>query len=67
MKVSRMSMPDIAAALGRQAGRPVGDRTQLEGNFDFRITRGTPFVAPARKAQKPPSLRSPQCWTSNSA
>jgi uncharacterized protein (TIGR03435 family) len=37
MKASKMSMPDIAAALSRQAGRPVEDHTDLKGNFDFQI------------------------------
>jgi uncharacterized protein (TIGR03435 family) len=37
MKVSKMSMTDIAAALRRQAGRPVEDHTGLEGTFDFQI------------------------------
>jgi len=37
MKVSKMSMVDIAAALRRQAGRPVEDHTDLPGNFDFQI------------------------------
>ena len=37
MKASKMSMADIAAALRRQAGRPVEDHTGLKGNFDFQI------------------------------
>jgi uncharacterized protein (TIGR03435 family) len=37
MKVSKMSMTDVAAALSRQAGRPVEDHTGLKGNFDFQI------------------------------
>jgi uncharacterized protein (TIGR03435 family) len=37
MKVSKMSMTDIAAALRRQAGRPVENHTGVEGNFDFQI------------------------------
>jgi uncharacterized protein (TIGR03435 family) len=37
MKVSNMSMADIAAGLRRQAGRPVEDRTGLKGEFDFQI------------------------------
>jgi uncharacterized protein (TIGR03435 family) len=37
MNVSKMSMTDIAAALSRQAGRPVEDHTGLQGNFDFQI------------------------------
>lgn len=37
MKVSKMSMVDVAAALRRQAGRPVEDHTDLNGNFDFQI------------------------------
>lgn len=37
MKVSKMSMADIAAGLRRQAGRPVEDHTGLPGNFDFQI------------------------------
>ncbi len=37
MKVSKASMTDIAAALRRQAGRPVEDHTGLEGDFDFQI------------------------------
>ena len=37
MKVSNMSMADIAAGLRRQAGRPVEDHTGLKGNFDFQI------------------------------
>jgi uncharacterized protein (TIGR03435 family) len=37
MKVSKMSMVDVAAALRRQAGRPVEDHTGLDGNFDFQI------------------------------
>ena len=37
MRASNMSMADIAAALRRQAGRPVEDHTGLKGNFDFQI------------------------------
>jgi uncharacterized protein (TIGR03435 family) len=37
MKVSKISMSDFAAALRRQAGRPVEDRTNLKGSFDFQI------------------------------
>jgi uncharacterized protein (TIGR03435 family) len=37
MKASKMSMTDVAAALRRQAGRPVEDHTDLKGNFDFQI------------------------------
>ncbi len=37
MRVSNMSMADIAAGLRRQAGRPVEDHTGLKGNFDFQI------------------------------
>lgn len=37
MKVSKASMTDVAAALRREAGRPVEDHTGLEGNFDFQI------------------------------
>ncbi len=37
MKVSKASMSDIAAALRRQAGRPVEDHTGVNGNFDFEI------------------------------
>jgi uncharacterized protein (TIGR03435 family) len=37
MKVSKMSMTDVAAALRRQAGRPVEDHTCLKGDFDFQI------------------------------
>jgi uncharacterized protein (TIGR03435 family) len=37
MKVSKVSMSDFAAALRRQAGRPVEDHTDLKGNFDFQI------------------------------
>lgn len=37
MRVSKMSMADVAAALRRQAGRPVEDHTGLKGNFDFQI------------------------------
>jgi uncharacterized protein (TIGR03435 family) len=37
MKVSNMSMADIAAGLRRQAGRPVEDHTGLKDNFDFQI------------------------------
>jgi uncharacterized protein (TIGR03435 family) len=37
MKVSKMSMADVAAALSRQAGRPVEDHTDLKGDFDFQI------------------------------
>lgn len=37
MKVSKMSMNDIAAALRRQAGRPVDNHTGLDGTFDFQI------------------------------
>ena len=37
MKVSNMSMADIAAGLRRQSGRPVEDHTGLPGNFDFQI------------------------------
>jgi len=37
MKVSKGSMADVAAALRRQAGRPVEDHTDLRGDFDFEI------------------------------
>ncbi|HEV2711117.1 MAG TPA: TIGR03435 family protein [Edaphobacter sp.] len=37
MKASKMSMVDIAAALRRQAGRPVEDHTDLKGDFDLQI------------------------------
>ena len=37
MKVSKMSMADVAAVLRRQSGRPVEDHTGLQGNFDFQI------------------------------
>ena len=37
MKASKMSMADVAAALRRQAARPVEDHTGLKGNFDFQI------------------------------
>lgn len=37
MKVSKASMSDIAAALRRQAGRPVEDHSDLKDSFDFEI------------------------------
>ncbi len=37
MRVSMMSMTDIAVALRRQAGRPVEDHTGVKGSFDFQI------------------------------
>jgi uncharacterized protein (TIGR03435 family) len=37
MKVSKMSMADIASALQRQAGRPVEDHTGIKGKFGFQI------------------------------
>jgi len=37
MKASGMSMRDIAAALTRQAGRPVEDHTGISGRFSFQI------------------------------
>jgi uncharacterized protein (TIGR03435 family) len=37
MKATKVSMADLAAALRRQAGRPVEDHTDLKGNFDFQI------------------------------
>ena len=37
IKATNMSMADIAAALRRQAGRPIEDHTDLKGNFDFQI------------------------------
>lgn len=37
MRVSKMSMTDVAAALTRQAGRPVEDHTGIHGSFDFEI------------------------------
>ncbi|MGH9572277.1 MAG: TIGR03435 family protein [Candidatus Acidiferrales bacterium] len=37
MKVSKMSMSDIAGAFRRQAGRPVEDHTGVKGSFDFQI------------------------------
>lgn len=37
MKVSKASMVDVAAALRRQAGRPVEDHTGLKGDFDFTV------------------------------
>ncbi|WP_229668906.1 TIGR03435 family protein [Edaphobacter acidisoli] len=41
MTVSKASMADIAAALHRQAGRPIEDHTDLKGTFDFRIEWAT--------------------------
>jgi uncharacterized protein (TIGR03435 family) len=37
MKVTNQSMADVAAALRRQAGRPVEDHTGLSGKYDFQI------------------------------
>lgn len=37
MKATKMPMADVAAALRRQAGRPVEDHTELKGDFDFQI------------------------------
>jgi uncharacterized protein (TIGR03435 family) len=37
MKASKVSMADAAAALGRQAGHPVEDHTDLKGSYDFAI------------------------------
>jgi uncharacterized protein (TIGR03435 family) len=37
MKVSKMSMADVADRLRRQSGRPVEDHTNLKGDFDFQI------------------------------
>lgn len=37
MTATNMSMPDIAAALRRQAGRPVEDHTALPGTYNFQI------------------------------
>jgi uncharacterized protein (TIGR03435 family) len=37
MRVTKMSMVDIAAGLRRQSGRPVEDHTGLAGNYDFEI------------------------------
>jgi uncharacterized protein (TIGR03435 family) len=37
MKASKTTMADMAAALRRQAGRPVEDHTDLNGSFDFQI------------------------------
>ena len=42
MRATAMSMPDIAAGLRRQAGRPVEDHTSLDGLFDFRIEWSSP-------------------------
>ncbi|WP_245781896.1 TIGR03435 family protein [Granulicella pectinivorans] len=37
MKVSSMSMTDIAAGMNRQVGKPVQDHTDLKGLYDFQI------------------------------
>jgi uncharacterized protein (TIGR03435 family) len=37
LRVTKMSMSDVAAALRRQAGRDVEDHTGLPGTFDFQI------------------------------
>jgi uncharacterized protein (TIGR03435 family) len=37
MKVSQVSMTEVAATLSRQVGRPIEDHTGLKGNFDFQI------------------------------
>jgi len=37
MRVTNSTMTDIAAALRRQAGRPVEDHTGLQGAYDFEI------------------------------
>ena len=37
MRVSKMSMTDIAGAFRRQAGRSVEDHTGVKGSFDFQI------------------------------
>ena len=52
MMASKASMADIAAALRRQAGRPVEDHTGIKGNFDFQI-EWTPEETPDSTA---PSL-----------
>jgi uncharacterized protein (TIGR03435 family) len=45
MKASKTSITDLAAALRRQTGRPVEDRTGIDGSFDFQI-EWSPEVTP---------------------
>lgn len=47
MNATAMSMADLAAALRRQAGRPVEDHTGLNGLFDFHIEWSTQQVEDA--------------------
>jgi uncharacterized protein (TIGR03435 family) len=37
MKISKMTMADVASVLSRQVGRPVEDHTSLTGSYDFEI------------------------------
>jgi uncharacterized protein (TIGR03435 family) len=37
MRISKMTMADVAAGLTRKAGRPVEDHTDLKGTYDFQI------------------------------
>jgi uncharacterized protein (TIGR03435 family) len=45
MKASEVTLSDVAAALRRQAGRPVEDHTGLKGNFDL-LLEWSPDEAP---------------------
>ena len=38
LKATKLSLPDFAASLARQTGRPVVDKTGLGGDFDFDLT-----------------------------
>ncbi len=45
LRATRLSLPDFAASLARQVGRPVVDATGVQGEFDFDL-RWTPDQAP---------------------
>jgi uncharacterized protein (TIGR03435 family) len=57
MKVTNMSMNDIAGGLMRTAGRPVEDHTGIPGNFDFEIKWSPEETADSTEAALPAVLK----------
>jgi uncharacterized protein (TIGR03435 family) len=61
---NRLTMARFAEMLARDAGRPVFDRTGLEGSYDIRLTFAADRAfGPSGVSQPPPSADLPVLFT----